>query len=95
MAFDIVWTRTAQRQAADIERWWRSNRELAPGLFRAELDRTIRFVEDNPQVGVLVKGRTVRRILLTETRRHLYYRVRPALLRIEVVAIRGAVRQPR
>lgn len=93
MSYEVRWMRQARRQAAEVQRWWVANRELAPMMFRDELARVLGLLQQNPELGLLVRGREARRLLLPETKQFLYYRVRPRLRRIEVVALWSALRQ--
>ena len=83
----------ARRQAAAVQTWWMTHRELAPTMFRDELARVIALLQDTPELGIAVRGREIRRILLPDTEQFLFYRVRPRAKRIEVVALWGAARE--
>jgi len=83
----------ARRQAATMQRWWVANREAAPTMFRDELARVIGLLQENPELGIGVKGREIRRLLLPDTEQFVYYRVRPRAKRIEVVALWGVARE--
>jgi plasmid stabilization system protein ParE len=76
----------------DKPHWWVANRESAPTMFRDELARVIALLQANPELGVGVRGRDVRRILLPDTEQFVFYRVRTRVKRIEVVALWGAAR---
>jgi plasmid stabilization system protein ParE len=83
----------ARRQAAAVQTWWVTHRELAPTMFRDELARVIALLQDTPELGIRVREREIRRILLPDTEQFLFYRVRPRAKRIEVVALWGAARE--
>lgn len=83
----------ARRQAAAIQRWWVANRGSAASMFRDELARIIALLQDNPELGIRVKGRDIRRLLLPDTAHFVYYRVRSRAQRIEVVAVWYAGRE--
>jgi len=83
----------AHRQAVETQAWWLAHRELAPRMFIDELARVIALLAHRPELGIRVRGRDIRRILLPDTQRFLYYRVRPRAKRIEIVALWGAVRE--
>ena len=93
MTFAVRWMPRARRQAAETQQWWITHRELAPTMFLAELARVIALLQEDPHLGIRVQGREIRRILLPDTKRFLYYRVRPRAQRIEIVALWGAVRE--
>jgi plasmid stabilization system protein ParE len=61
-------------------------------MFRDELARVIALLQANPELGVCVRGRDVRRLLLPDTEQFVFYRVRTRVKRIEVVALWGAAR---
>jgi plasmid stabilization system protein ParE len=82
----------ARRQAAAAQRWWVANRESAPTMLRDELARVIGLLRDNPELGIRIKGRQIRRVLLPDTEQLVYYRVRPRSQRVEIIALWGAAR---
>ena len=55
-------------------------------MLQDELVRVIDLIVDQPRLGVQVMGRDARRAVLPRTGYILYYRVRPRLQRIEVLA---------
>jgi hypothetical protein len=61
-------------------------------MLHDELARVIGLLEQNPELGIAIRGREIRRLLLPETEQFLYYRVRSRARRIEIVALWGAVR---
>jgi plasmid stabilization system protein ParE len=82
----------AERQAEQIDGWWRANRPAAPDLFTDELDRALIALGDTPTLGMTYQARevSVRRILLPRTHYHLYFTQEAD--RIFVVAIWNAFR---
>jgi plasmid stabilization system protein ParE len=64
-------------------------------LLHDELARVGALISENPAIGVPVRGRGARRLVLPRPSYVLFYRVRPRLQRIEVVAFvhgsRGAL----
>ncbi|HEY0476894.1 MAG TPA: hypothetical protein VGD37_05190 [Kofleriaceae bacterium] len=92
MVFEVRWMARARRQAAAKQEWWVANRGSAPGMFRDELARVIGLLEHNPELGIRIRGREIRRLLLPDTEHFLYYRVRHRAKRIEIVALWGATR---
>jgi plasmid stabilization system protein ParE len=82
----------ARRQAAAQQQWWVANRKSAPTMFRDELARVIGLLQDNPELGISIKGRSIRRVILPDTEQLVYYRVRPRAGRVEIVALWGAAR---
>jgi len=67
-------------------------RETAPMMLREELARVIGLLALNPDLGIRVRGRELRRLLLPDTEQFIYYRVRPRAKRIEIIALWGATR---
>jgi plasmid stabilization system protein ParE len=64
--------------AQHIRAWWRENREAAPDLFIDELARTLQKLERFPHLGspyLRAEIEGMRRILLPQSRYHLYYTV--------------------
>ncbi len=93
MSCDVRWMPRARRQAAATQRWWIANRTAAPTMFRDELARVIELLQDNPHLGIRIRGRDVRRLLLPDSQQFIYYRVRPRADRIEILALWGAARE--
>jgi len=85
----------AQRQGEEAEAWWRANRPRAPSLFTDELNAALERIAKSPAVGVPRAHRRVaglRRLLLLETRHHLYYVLDPARDEAVVLSVWSAVR---
>ena len=85
------------RAVADIERidaWWRANRPDAPDAFLHGLDAAKRTITDGPTVAPVyaraARG-VVRRVLLSASGHHVYFRVEPDAV-VRVVAVWGARR---
>jgi plasmid stabilization system protein ParE len=89
----------AVREAERCAAWWREHRPAAPALFESELHAALDQIRSAPRVGGVyeeVAGQEYRRLLMPETRYHVYYRVvGPEYVRILAVwsAVRG--RSPR
>jgi plasmid stabilization system protein ParE len=69
-------TPEAGAQIRAIDDWWRANRLAAPDLFAAELAASFDMIGHAPYIGRLYRQSPVpnaRRILLKETRFHVYY----------------------
>jgi toxin ParE1/3/4 len=77
----------ALRQAIDAQRWWLTNRGAAPLLLRDELARVGALLAENPAIGLQVRGRDVRRVVLPRTGYVLFYRVRSRAQRVEILAL--------
>lgn len=92
----VVATPEADEQADRIDDWWRENRDKAPGLFREELARAIQLLSITPDVGVRYRRRGVpglRRLLLSETRHHVYYVHDASNGVVFVLAVAGAIKK--
>jgi plasmid stabilization system protein ParE len=85
----------AIREAERCARWWYEHRPAARLLFDEELRRVLDQVRSAPNLGGTFKakksGREYRRVLMPETRYHVYYRV-VGPDRVRIVAIWSAVR---
>lgn len=85
----------AIREAERCARWWYQHRPAAPLLFDEELRHVLDQIRSAPDLGSLFKarksGREYRRVLMPETRYHVYYRV-VGPDRIRVAAVWSAVR---
>jgi plasmid stabilization system protein ParE len=65
----------AAAQAAEIDAWWRVNREKAPDLFTDEFERALEDLGAIPSLGT-VYGQgppAVKRLLLHRTHYYLYF----------------------
>jgi plasmid stabilization system protein ParE len=72
-------SKRARRQIEKISRWWVEKRRAAPTMFLDELADAARQLRSNPEIGVVyARHRTgdVRRLLLSGSGHHLYYRYR-------------------
>jgi plasmid stabilization system protein ParE len=64
--------------AQHIRGWWRDNREAAPDLFVDELAKAFQKIERFPHLGAAYPRAELdgmRRILLSQSRYHVYYTV--------------------
>ena len=69
-------TPEAETQIREIDSWWRENRLAAPDLFLSELTESFDISAGAPQIGRLYRKsplRNARRLLLKQTRYHVYY----------------------
>lgn len=83
----------ALAQAEAAQGWWKRNRRLAPHLFEDELERGLKLLHVAPLAGPPYQHRRregVRRLLLQETRYHLYYEI--GIEGLVVLAVWSAVR---
>ena len=85
-ALDVLFTARAMREMLAAVRWWRKGRLEAPRLLDDEVDRALRRIAVFPRSAPLVRGRDARRVVLRRSGYLLFYRVRPRLGRIEVIA---------
>ncbi len=90
----IEFTARGSREADGREHWWRSNRPAAPDLFERELVHALDRIRTAPLSGRLYaskSGREYWRVLLPQTRHHVYYRL-IAADRVAVASVWSAVR---
>ena len=76
MSLPVRTTPEADAQIRAIDDWWRINRPAAPDLFLSELASSFDMLGHAPNIGRLYRQSPVpntRRILLKETRYHVYY----------------------
>jgi plasmid stabilization system protein ParE len=69
-------TPEADAQIREINSWWSRNRPAAPDLFLNELSDSFEVIAGAPQIGRLYRQSPVqnaRRLLLRESRYHVYY----------------------
>lgn len=91
----LVFTHEAQRQAKEMDTWWREHRPKARGLFAQELDETRRLILSSPSIGskyMTRRGAVAQRVLMPKTKSHVYFEVDEAQGLIIVLAIWGAPR---
>jgi plasmid stabilization system protein ParE len=88
-------TPEADAQALDVDRWWQGHRPAAPELFVRELRGAFDLLARAPAVGRRYRRTRVpglRRILLPESRHHVYYVFDDDSDTVVVLAIWSAVR---
>jgi plasmid stabilization system protein ParE len=88
-ALPVVFTRRAERQLEEAVAWWRANRPGAPNALIQELSRALDLIAFQPGIGAVTSNSKlagVRRVLLEPVGYHVYYRVRPVMRRIDVLA---------
>ncbi len=78
-----------------IDAWWRDNRSAAADLFATEVETAFKQLADAPLAGVpyaRADGRSMRRLLLVETRYHVYFDVDEDADEVVVLAVWHASR---
>ena len=88
MSLRVRTTPEADAQIGVIDEWWRRNRRAAPDRFLEELVDAFDVVGHTPQIGRLYRQSPVpgtRRILLKESRYHVYYVALPTEARVLAV----------
>jgi plasmid stabilization system protein ParE len=92
----LVFTPEAERQASEMDGWWREHRSDARDLFARELAEARELIAATPSIGVTYtdgSGRTARRVLLPKTRNHVYCEVDEVRGLVIVLAVWGAPRR--
>ena len=72
----VFTTLAAESHISAIDSWWRAHRTSAPELFLAELGEALDVLEEMPFAGAPYSPSPiigVRRLLLAESRHHIYY----------------------
>ena len=88
MTLPVRTTSEADAEILEIDGWWRSNRDASPNLFLEELTAAFDTVGDAPYLGRPYPQSPIsgmRRVLLKETRYHVYYV--PSANEIRVLAV--------
>jgi plasmid stabilization system protein ParE len=91
----LVFTPEAQRQANEMDAWWREHRPDARDLFARELAEARELILATPGIGVTytsANGKTARRVLLPKTRNHVYFELDEQQDLVIVLAVWGAPR---
>ncbi|MFL5264425.1 MAG: type II toxin-antitoxin system RelE/ParE family toxin [Anaeromyxobacteraceae bacterium] len=92
----LVFTPEAERQASEMDAWWREHRPDARDLFARELAEARELMAATPGVGVTytdANAKTARRVLLPKTRNHVYFEVDEQRGLVIVLAVWGAPRR--
>ncbi len=92
----LVFTPQAERQASEMDSWWREHRPDARDLFARELAEARDLIAATPGIGVTYttrSGKTARRVLLLKTRNHVYFEVDEGRNVVTVLAVWGAPRR--
>lgn len=91
----LVFTPDAERQASEMDSWWREHRPAARDLFARELAEAGALIARTPSAGAIYtskRGLQFRRVLMPKTKNHLYFEVDEAREFVIVHAIWGAPR---
>ena len=91
----VQFSKRAQKQVNEIQRWWKHNRPAAPKLLRGELGQTVEALTLSPFQGVPYVEPEVpglRRLLPLRTPYHLHYPIRDEGTLVVVKAVWHAAR---
>jgi plasmid stabilization system protein ParE len=91
----LVFTPDAERQATEMDSWWREHRPAARDLFARELAEAGELIARTPTAGAVYtskRGQQFRRVLMPKTKNHVYFEVDEARELVIVHAIWGAPR---
>jgi plasmid stabilization system protein ParE len=91
MAYVLQTSAPADEHARKIDTWWRMNRAAAPDLFLKELGQAYEILAAMPSLGTTYRG--LRRVLLRQTRHHVYYAVDDESRTVVIRGIWHAVRR--
>lgn len=86
MAFIVVVTPRAKREAQYVGAWWRNHRPEAPLHFDEDFEELVASLTEHPDRG-LAFSRGRRSILTARTGYRVVYRVRPRARRVEIISI--------
>jgi plasmid stabilization system protein ParE len=92
----VVFTPESEQQADEMDTWWRSHRQKAPGLFARELAEVRESIAGTPTLGGRHRtrsGRVAQRLLIPKTRTHVYFEVDEEQDTVVVLAVWGAPRR--
>jgi plasmid stabilization system protein ParE len=92
----IIVFKRARRQLERAATWWSENRPLAPTLFVDELARAERLLLQYPEAGAIYSSHRngiIRRVLLGDTRHHLYYRYWAGSKELFILSVWSALRR--
>ncbi len=89
----LFFTPQAERQAAEMDFWWREHRPGSRDLFAQEMAEARALITDAPAAGSRYStrsGKLYRRVLLPRTKNHVYFEVDEARDMVPVHASLGA-----
>ena len=89
----LLFTPQAERQAAEMDFWWREHRPGSRDLFARELAEALALITGAPAAGSTYStrsGKPYRRVLMPRTRNRIYFEVDEAREKVIVHAIWGA-----
>lgn len=92
----FIISKRARSHIEKIQAYWAEHRTSAPALFLDELAGAESRLRADPTLGLVYtahKSGVVRRVLLTRTHHHLYYRYLPNRDELTVLAVWGAPRE--
>ncbi len=93
---NFVVSKRARRHIEKIQAWWAENRPATPALFLDELSSAERRLRKKPTLGLIYAEHAsgvVRRVLMTKTSHHLYYRYQSERDELTVLAVWGAPKE--
>jgi plasmid stabilization system protein ParE len=93
--FRVRLTKRALGHLQRIDTWWRENRLSSPELFDSEATKALDLLAEAPLAGVIYRrlsGPPIRRLLLIETRYHIYFDTNEDAGEVLVVAVWHASR---
>ena len=88
----LFFTPQAERQAADMDLWWREHRPSSRDLFARELAEAGAMIVGTPAAGSAYlsrSGKPYRRVLMPRTKNHVYFEVVELVPLDEVLASGG------
>jgi hypothetical protein len=91
----LLFTPQAERQAEEMDFWWREHRPGVGDLFARELVEARNLITGAPAAGSVYStrsGKLYRRVLMPKTKNHVYFEVDEARDLVIVHAIWGAPR---
>jgi len=91
----LFFTPQAERQAAEMDSWWREHRPGARDLFARELAEARALITSAPAAGATYStrsGKPYRRVFMPKTKNPVYFEVDEARDRVIVHTIWGAPR---
>ena len=91
----VFFTPEAERQAGEMDAWWREHRPQARDLFSRELAEVRELISGSPNIGskyATRSGKPARRVFMPKTRNHVYFQVDEAKYLIVILAVWGAPR---
>lgn len=95
MKISVIVVEEAFAHVEKITAWWREHRPAAPFLFEDEFENALFLLGEHPEIGVEAprpRMENLRKLILPETRYHIYFVYLPDRAEVRIRAVWAAMR---